>query len=86
MKKRMKSFLKAGCVTKIAYVGNETSTRFCVKEVTKVKYNQDIICQGRCPEIGRNDHYLEELVIGYRSLGPRWERSKFTSFQTFCRK
>ena len=41
MKKRMKSLLPIGCVTKIAYVGNKLSTR--VKDVTEFKHNHDII-------------------------------------------
>ena len=57
-KKRMKSLLHTGIVTKIAYVGNKLSTCFRVKDVTEFKYNHDIIYQGRCPEIGCNNHYL----------------------------
>ena len=56
----MKSLFPTGCVTKIAYVGNKLSTCFCVKDVTELKHNQDIIYQGRCPEIGCNDHYVGE--------------------------
>ena len=60
MKKRMKCFLPTGIVTKIAYVGNELRTCFCVNDVTEVKHNHDIIYQGRCLEIGCNDQYLGE--------------------------
>ena len=60
MKKRMKSLLPKVCVTKISYVGNKLSICFRVKDVTKFKRNHDIIYQGRCPEIGCNDHYLGE--------------------------
>ena len=56
----MKCLLRTDIVTKIAYVGNKLSTCFCVKDVTDIKHNHDIICQGRCPEIGCNDHYLGE--------------------------
>ena len=35
MKKRMKSLLPTGTVTKIAYVGNKLSSCFCVKDVTE---------------------------------------------------
>ena len=56
----MKCLLRIDIVTKIAYVGNKLSTCFCVKDVTDIKHNHDIICQGRCPEIGCNDHYLGE--------------------------
>ena len=59
MKKRMNSLLPKRCVTKISCVGNELSTCFCVKDVTEFKQNHDIY-QGRCPEIGCNDHYLGE--------------------------
>ena len=60
MKKRMKYLLHTEIVTKIAYVANKLSTCFCVKDVTKFKHNNDLIYQGRCPEIGCNDHYLGE--------------------------
>ena len=70
MKKRMKSLLPTDIVTKIAYVGNELSTCFCVKGVTKFKHNHEIIYQSRCLEIGCNDHYLGEtgLTISERVL------------------
>ena len=42
------------------YVGNKLSTCFCVKDVTDIKHNHVIICQGRSPEIGCIDHYLRE--------------------------
>ena len=77
MKKKMKSLLPTGYVTKTANVGNKLSACFHVKDVTEFKHNHDIIYRGRCPEIAYNDHYLGET-------GHRWE--KFTSFQTFCRK
>ena len=60
MKKIMKTLLPTGMVTKIAYVGNKLSTCFRVTDVTKFKHNFDIIYQGRCLEIGFNDHYLGE--------------------------
>ena len=56
MKKRMKNLLPPDIVTKIAYVGNKLSTCFRVKEVHKFKHNHNMIYQGRCPEIGCNDH------------------------------
>ena len=56
MKKRMKSLLPPDIVTKIAYVGHKLSTCFRVKDVHKFKHNHDMIYQGRCPEIGCNDH------------------------------
>ena len=37
MRKRMKSLLPTGFVTKIAYVGNKLSTYFRVKDVTEFK-------------------------------------------------
>ena len=49
MKKRMKCLLPTEIVTKITYVGNKLM--FFV-------HNHDIIYQGRCPEIGCDDHYL----------------------------
>ena len=39
----MKSLLPTSIVTKIAYVGNKLSISFCVKDVTKVKHNHDIM-------------------------------------------
>ena len=60
MTKRMKYLLPTGIVTKIAYVGNKLSTCFRVKDVTEFKHNHDIICQGICPKIRYNDHYLGE--------------------------
>ena len=39
MKKRMKSLLPTGIITKIAYVGNKLSTCFRVKDVTEFKQN-----------------------------------------------
>ena len=60
MKKRMKCLLPTNIVIKTAYAGSKLSTCFRVKDVTKFKHNHDIIDQGRCPEIGCNDHYLGE--------------------------
>ena len=60
IKKRMKSLLPTGIVTKTAYVGNKFSTCSRVKNVTEFKHNHDIIYQGRCSEICCNDHYLGE--------------------------
>ena len=39
MKKRMKSLLPTGIITKIAYVGNKLSKCFRVKDVTEFKQN-----------------------------------------------
>ena len=39
-----------------------------MKDITEFKRNHDIIYQGRCPENGYNDHYLEETARGI------WER------------
>ena len=64
MKKRMKCLLPTGIATKIAYLGNKLITCFRVKDVTEFKHNHDIIYQGRCLEIGCNDHYLGET--GFR--------------------
>ena len=60
MKKKMKGLLQTGIVTKMAYVPNKLTTCFCVKDVTEFKDNHHIIYQGRCLEIGCNDHYLGE--------------------------
>ena len=60
MKKRMKCLLLKDIVTEIAYAGNKLSSCFRVKDVTEFKHNHDIIYQGRCPEIGCNDHYPGE--------------------------
>lgn len=60
MKKKMKSLLPTSIVTKIAYVGNKLSISFCVKDVTKVKHNHDIMQLDRYPETGCNDQYLGE--------------------------
>ena len=64
MRKRMKCLLPTGIVTKIAYLGNKLSTCFRVTDITEFKHNHDIIYQGRCPEIGCNDHYLGETGHG----------------------
>ena len=56
----MKCLLRTDIATKIAYVGNKFSTCFGVRDVTDIKHNHGIICQGRSPEIGCNDHYLGE--------------------------
>ena len=63
MKKRMKCLLPTGIATKIAYLGNKLITCFRVKDATEFKHNHDIY-QGRCLEIGCNDHYLGET--GFR--------------------
>ena len=60
IKKRMKCFLPTDNVTKIVYVGTKLSSFFRVKDVTEFEHNHDIIYQGRCPEIGCNDHCLGE--------------------------
>ena len=45
---------------KIAYVSKKVSTCFGVKDVNEFKHSHDVIYQGKCPEIGCNDHYLGE--------------------------
>ena len=58
MKKRMKCILPTSIVTKTAYIDNNPTICFPVKDVTKFKHNHDIIHQGRrC-----KDHYLEEAA------------------------
>ena len=66
LKKRIKCLYSTHIVTKIAYVGNNLSTCFRVKDFTKSKHNHDIIYQGKYTEIGCNDHYLAEN--GHRIL------------------
>ena len=77
IKKRIKSLLPTDTVTKIAYVGNKLSIFFRVKGITEFKHNHDIICQGICPEIVCNDHYLEatcrrisKRVLDYAGRNP----------------
>ena len=82
IKKRMKCFLPTDNVTKIVYVGNKLSSCFRVKDVTEFEHNHDIIYQGRCPEIGCNDHCLGET--GRRTLERIFSNKE--SFQTFYGK
>ena len=84
IKKRMKCFLPTDNVTKIVYVGTKLSSCFRVKDVTEFEHNHDIIYQGRCPEIGCNDHCLGET--GRRILERVSERERSKSFQTFYGK
>ena len=82
IKKRMKCFLPTDNVTKIVYVGTKLSSCFRVKDVTEFEHNHDIIYQGRCPEIGCNDHCLGET--GRRTLERIFSNKE--SFQTFYGK
>ena len=60
IKKRMKSLLLTGIVTKIAYVDNKLSVCFRVKDITKFKHNHDRIYQDRCFKTACDDYYLGE--------------------------
>ena len=73
MEKKIKSLLRVRIVNKI---GNKFSSCFRVKNVTEFKHHHEIIYKRRCAKI----------CVMIITKEKRWDRSKFTYFETFCRK